>query len=927
MGLRMWRQMMKVLMRCVVNVDIDDDGDQEEDALDEIFGHTTGTGRSRYGLTWNDLPLLHEDMLSDLFRMSKRYWRWLDNPHTNFPLQQLEISYGDIHKTMSLMLGKLEQAALQQTLAITQNSAHSVKIIDMLQSANDKIDHTHQALLLAQGPAIQSSQSLLQDVGPLEIVLICIHGLRLYLKDSSASFKSTPQALAIEVISRGTPHALIVMPTGAGKTAIYTSPSYIEKSGFRLIIIPYRSLLDQVVQDACSRGLPHSVYPSQTVDIFRSRLIFVALEHCADNNFCTWCKAAKDVKLLRSIVIDEAHDILMAADYRYAFKKLLRLTDLNVQIILMTGTLSPRSEITLLQALQMDPLSVRRIQVPTHCPEIQYRVTQTDRETLDDNVLHAALSHVLQSHERSIIFVLTTTCCETLADLTGFPKYHGQLTHEERLQAMITWKSGKSQWIIGTLAMAQGIDVCHVCVVINRDISWVSSNAQGSRTEQVLSAIHFVQTGGRAGHDGKPCIHHLIYTTVPSVNANPSEDHLGEQTMVKFVSQNVCCRCTLSLFLDGIDHTCMSMLHAELCDVCVAGLHTVKYDQEFYSSPTGSRLKAPSMADPATPGHTLIPQYFQPVTVGLPTPISNRMQSFDVRQSAPETPTLLGQSDVDVSHQENRLSSKGKACLQACSAPLEDDLSSDDDSDGPHTVAFPRKFKPMRSERPTKRAREVDVSEEYEEEQHSAPSQSHKSSKRTASTTPARPWRRDPPSDEESDPPASHSTSSSKRVHLTHVQRLEPSVQAPTSSRNACNDSNDPWSTDVALGEGLPTTLAAKLNHIGQWCEMQVYSKLRSMFSTGHGYGSQLEDFVTVALFPILPLPYFIFSHKPTLKAVLSAMSINPKHFLNLEAFTAWLMQEDNNREALPNILELLIVYMNMKLDNVLDNVSSAWTP
>jgi hypothetical protein len=348
MGLRMWRQMMKALMRRVVNVDIDDDGDQEEDALDEIFGHTTGTGRSRYGLTWNDLPLLHEDMLSDLFRVSKRYWKWLDDPQTDFPLQQPEISYGDIHKSMSITLGKLEQAASQQTLAITQNSAHNVKIIDMLQSANDKIDRTHQALL-AQGTGIHSPQSLLQDIEPLEIALIRIHGLRLYLKDSSASFKSTPQALAIEVISRGYPHALIVMPTGAGKTAIYSSPGYIEKAGFRLVIIPYRSLLDQVLQDARSKGLPHSVYPSQTVDIFHSRLIFVALEHCADNDFRTWCKAAKDAKLLRSIVIDEAHDILMAADYRYAFKKLLKLTDLNVQIILMTGTLSPRSEITLLQ--------------------------------------------------------------------------------------------------------------------------------------------------------------------------------------------------------------------------------------------------------------------------------------------------------------------------------------------------------------------------------------------------------------------------------------------------------------------------------------------------------------------------------------------------------------------------------------------------
>jgi hypothetical protein len=40
-----------------------------------------------------------------------------------------------------------------------------------------------------------------------------------------------------------------------------------------------------------------------------------------------------------------------------------------------------------------------------------------------------------------------------------------------------------------------------------------------------------------------------------------------------------------------------------------------------------------------------------------------------------------------------------------------------------------------------------------------------------------------------------------------------------------------------------------------------------------------------------------------------------------MKAFTAWLVQEENNREALPNILEILIVYMNMKLDNALDGM------
>lgn len=45
----------------------------------------------------------------------------------------------------------------------------------------------------------------------------------------------------------------------------------------------------------------------------------------------------------------EAHDIIMAADYHHSFKKLMKLTDFNVQIVLLTATLSSHSEVVLLE--------------------------------------------------------------------------------------------------------------------------------------------------------------------------------------------------------------------------------------------------------------------------------------------------------------------------------------------------------------------------------------------------------------------------------------------------------------------------------------------------------------------------------------------------------------------------------------------------
>jgi hypothetical protein len=342
MGLRMWRQVIKALMRRILNLDIDDEGDQQDDAMDESFGHSTSTGRSRYGLTFNDLPSLHQDMISELFQVSARYWTWLDDQKA---LREPQISYADIHEMASVAFNKLEAAATEQTVVIKEAASNQKLIIDMLQSTHEKIDR--QAILITQRGSGQ--QSVLQEIQPLEISYLRVEGLRLYLANPLATFKTIQQARAVEVLSRGNPHVLIVMPTGAGKSAIYASPGYVENAGFRLVVLPYRSLLDQVVQDAKSKGLPYSTFPSPDIDLFHSRLIFVSLERCADIEFRTWIKAVKASNLLRAIVIDEAHDILISSDYRHAFKMLLKITDLAVQVALLTGTLSPRSEVALLQ--------------------------------------------------------------------------------------------------------------------------------------------------------------------------------------------------------------------------------------------------------------------------------------------------------------------------------------------------------------------------------------------------------------------------------------------------------------------------------------------------------------------------------------------------------------------------------------------------
>ncbi|KAG2111477.1 hypothetical protein DEU56DRAFT_919982 [Suillus clintonianus] len=898
MGLRMWRQMIKAIMRRILNLDIDDEGDQQDDAIDESFGHSTGTGRSRYGLTWNDLPSLHEDMISELFQVSQRFWTWLDNPKR--AAREPQISYTTLHEMASATLDKLQAVAVEQTVVIKETASNNKLIIDLLQSTHEKIDRTHQAVIQTQARSGDVSQSPVLDVGPMEIAFVRTQGLRAYLADPTANFKSIQQALAVEVISQGYPHVLIIMPTGAGKSVIYGSPGYVENAGFRLIVIPYRALLDQVIDDANSKGLAYAIYPSRDINLFICRLVFVSLERCADSEFRTWVKACKASGHLRGIIFDEAQDILIAAIYRHAFKMLLRITDLNVQVALLTGSLSPRSEVALLQMLRMEPSHVRKIRMPTHRPEIQYRVRRTTKETIDDDVVSLALSFKLQPHERGIIFVLTTNCCEQLAETTGFPCYHGQLSDEQRKSAMMTWRTGKSAWIVGTLAMAQGIDVHSVRIIVNREISWVSTDQQGNKEDKILSMIHFAQMSGRAGRDGKPSVHHLLYSNIPSVDINPSEDHAGLQSMVDLVSHQTCRRRSISLFLDGIDQTCLSMLSTELCDVCQSHAHVVRHHQQFYSSPSGSRLKSLAPPQALTPAHTLT-QAAGPRVHGLPTPISRHTASTSHRQTSP---TPFRQA--------------GDVRLPQMSNDIEETTSSHDSDASP------------------------------------APKATHYIPYGSRANQPA---------------PA-------KRVHLTTHDRpppqpayVAPRAQGPIRSGShhtqvpqppSNSTPEDPFVHEPLLGEGYPTTRSGKEQHIGRWCQMNVgkcsiclffsdfgrhfpYSCHRGILKTqgykqyrqqlrftsnGFCYGCLAPDpvhqnqaqpnpkskFSCLYDDQLRPLAYVIYDDKPIFKAVCRAMGINSRKFLNRDAYHKWLGQYEPHPEALPNIHELLVHYMNLKL-------------
>lgn len=119
-----------------------------------------------------------------------------------------------------------------------------------------------------------------------------------------------------------------------------------------------------------------------------------------------------------------------------------------------------------------------------------------------------------------------------------------------------TWYEGNNnheRWMIATMGFGQGIDFPTVRYVIHYDVHGL---------------MHFVQKSGCGGRDGSPCESHVFYTELLSTTANSDQiDHIGIGDMNTFLQTSVCRRLALYA-VDGIAHSCASLMDAHLYDQC-----------------------------------------------------------------------------------------------------------------------------------------------------------------------------------------------------------------------------------------------------------------------------------------------------------------------------------------------------------------------
>lgn len=311
------------------------------------------------------------------------------------------------------------------------------------------------------------------------------------------------QRAIIDAVSGGR-DALVVMPTGAGKSICYQLPALL-RDGVAIIVSPLVALMkDQVDQlTACgvaAAALHSGLSREQQQEILqgmwqgRVKLLFAAPERLLLASFRERLRQLP----LALIAIDEAHCICQwGYDFRPEYASLGELKRLrpDVPVIALTATADAGSRQEIEQALALvQPL---RHLGSFNRPNLRYQIIEKFQPIKQ---LERLISS--RSGQSGIIYCGSRARTEQLAERlvsrgVSCAAYHAGLAMEERSRVQEAFRRDELNVVVATVAFGMGINKPNVRFVLHYDLP--------------RSIEAYYQETGRAGRDGLPAENWLFY--------------------------------------------------------------------------------------------------------------------------------------------------------------------------------------------------------------------------------------------------------------------------------------------------------------------------------------------------------------------------------------------------------------------------------